>query len=370
MKNRYAGLAMALIFSLVGCAHCYAYKVSGTFKNLTCFYPKVYLAVINSLDGFTSASYQDIISSADLDSNGNFTISGNDLPDEPRFYRLYVNSNKATTTSVYLGNIRNYVLLVLNNKTEVSISCRDFCRPYFTYSIESSNENQDMLTVQNILLSYDSLKWDSFGESKQQFLVRKRYTDLKQFADTASNLMASLWAVTEMHIDSSYDNDKSFFNSFAERFQKNAGALFYARQLDERLQLLQYRKGVKNVSLSGTLFAIISILLGCSILLNIYLVFRKKPESKLKEQEFTREIPLQIQNVPEENKEEIVKSLIEKLTLKEREILKMVNEGLSNKEIAEQLFVEVSTVKTHIGNIYQKTDIKNRKEVAGIARYL
>ena len=48
----------------------------------------------------------------------------------------------------------------------------------------------------------------------------------------------------------------------------------------------------------------------------------------------------------------------------------MVNEGLSNKEIAEKQYVEVSTIKTHISSIYLKTGIKNRKEVAGVARYL
>ena len=48
----------------------------------------------------------------------------------------------------------------------------------------------------------------------------------------------------------------------------------------------------------------------------------------------------------------------------------MIHEGFSNKEIADKQNVEVSTVKTHVSRIYQKTDIKNRKEVAAIARYL
>lgn len=67
--------------------------------------------------------------------------------------------------------------------------------------------------------------------------------------------------------------------------------------------------------------------------------------------------------------EQQAKELIETLSIKEREILKMVHEGLSNKEIADKHNIEVSTVKTHVSRIYQKTGIRNRKEVASIARY-
>jgi len=99
--------------------------------------------------------------------------------------------------------------------------------------------------------------------------------------------------------------------------------------------------------------------------LNIYLTRKRKQAAPVGFTETLIEMPSSVAN-----DEENIKGLIEKLTIKEREILKMVNHGLSNKEIAEKLFVEVSTVKSHISNIYQKTEIKNRKEVAGVARYL
>ena len=51
-----------------------------------------------------------------------------------------------------------------------------------------------------------------------------------------------------------------------------------------------------------------------------------------------------------------------KLTNKEIDILKLIAEGKSNKEIAALNFVEVSTVKTHINNIYAKLGLRNRKE--------
>ncbi len=50
------------------------------------------------------------------------------------------------------------------------------------------------------------------------------------------------------------------------------------------------------------------------------------------------------------------------LSPREKEILALINEGLSNKEIAAKLFISLSTVKTHINNIYKILEVKNRRE--------
>ena len=52
------------------------------------------------------------------------------------------------------------------------------------------------------------------------------------------------------------------------------------------------------------------------------------------------------------------------LTPREREILELIGEGLSNQEIAERLVVEVGTVKNHVHNILQKLNVSNRREAA------
>ncbi len=50
------------------------------------------------------------------------------------------------------------------------------------------------------------------------------------------------------------------------------------------------------------------------------------------------------------------------LSPREIEVLDLINNGLSNKEIADNLFVSLSTVKTHINNIYKILEVKNRRE--------
>jgi len=45
------------------------------------------------------------------------------------------------------------------------------------------------------------------------------------------------------------------------------------------------------------------------------------------------------------------------LTIREREVLKLIASGLKNKQIAQELFISIKTVETHRANIMQKLDI-------------
>ncbi|MFT4416302.1 response regulator [Fredinandcohnia humi] len=51
------------------------------------------------------------------------------------------------------------------------------------------------------------------------------------------------------------------------------------------------------------------------------------------------------------------------LTEREREVLQCLVEGLSNKEIAERLFISDKTVKIHVSKIFKKFDVKSRSQV-------
>ena len=51
------------------------------------------------------------------------------------------------------------------------------------------------------------------------------------------------------------------------------------------------------------------------------------------------------------------------LSSREIEVLRLISAGKSNKEIASTLYVALSTVKTHINNIYKILEVKNRREV-------
>ena len=58
------------------------------------------------------------------------------------------------------------------------------------------------------------------------------------------------------------------------------------------------------------------------------------------------------------------------LTSKEKEVLEMVANGASNKQIAEKLFVKEVTVKTHLNSIFKKLKVTNRTQAVLVAGYL
>ena len=63
----------------------------------------------------------------------------------------------------------------------------------------------------------------------------------------------------------------------------------------------------------------------------------------------------------EENKSNL--KFYNNLSPREKEVLPLLHEGKSNKEIAEKLFIEICTVKKHVERILNKTGMSNRSEL-------
>ena len=63
-------------------------------------------------------------------------------------------------------------------------------------------------------------------------------------------------------------------------------------------------------------------------------------------------------------------ALVEPLTHREYDVLKLLSQRFSNQEIAEALFISPTTVKTHLQNIYQKLDVHQRHKAVAKARNL
>jgi LuxR family maltose regulon positive regulatory protein len=64
------------------------------------------------------------------------------------------------------------------------------------------------------------------------------------------------------------------------------------------------------------------------------------------------------------------KGLLEQLSDREHQVLRLLNSSLSAAEIADELYIAVSTTRTHIKSIYQKLNVHSRLEAVERARDL
>lgn len=135
---------------------------------------------------------------------------------------------------------------------------------------------------------------------------------------------------TRVLILSMHDNE-DYINQAIE-----AGASGYLLKDSNKEELL---KAIKSISVGETYFS------GevSKILLNKYLSVSKQKRLKIEAEEKLE------------------------LTKREKEILRFISDGLSNKEIATKLFVSTRTIDTHRYNIMQKLNVKNAAELVRLA---
>ncbi len=62
--------------------------------------------------------------------------------------------------------------------------------------------------------------------------------------------------------------------------------------------------------------------------------------------------------------------LVEPLSERELEVLHLIAEGLTNRDIGERLYLSLNTVKVHTRNIYGKLGVNNRTQAVANARDL
>jgi DNA-binding CsgD family transcriptional regulator len=107
------------------------------------------------------------------------------------------------------------------------------------------------------------------------------------------------------------------------------------------LQIVEYKAIVRDIKLEmfGGLIALIFLLVGVGV---SWLLIRQKHR------------PAQEANL----------GGIEGygLSEREREVLELLSQGLSNQEIADHLFVSLNTIKTHLSKIYQKMNVTSRTQ--------
>ena len=309
---------------------------------------EVYLSLIDDYRKINGVFPEQIISRTIPDSSGFFLFQGDNLPTEDRIYRIHLSlcpadEDHANHFNGQCVNSREILFIAARNDTLSLPLSRDeeiFC------SISSSRKESDML------IQVDSLKNDmlfDFGSyrstTNQEMNTINWFGRFEEFGKQLDHPLAQLYIYSivsdrrspfyQYYLDHLEEAD---FELLADRLEREFPESDYGPQLRSELEADQVTSGIKWSLSGGLLWTLIALLLA-SLAFNFYLIRQKRGTSKSKT------------------------SILSNLSQQERTILQLIVEDKTNKEIASQLHISLSTVKTHINNLYRKLGVSSREDV-------
>lgn len=320
-----------------------SYKIHGRVNLGDEWQPKIYLAIVEELSDYYRASPDLIVNTGLVGADGSFVIEGNELPDSPYFYRLYLMKEQNTEFDACLyvgGDDHNFIHIILDNNAALEIQADStYYAPFGNYQIKGSKENHLMRELTEMV--YPSFYFYQIKfPTELRLSEEKLFNGLMQFADTCSTDLVALAAVNNTDMDRYFEQYGPFYQSFGARLKRSNPQLEYTPNYLRKLRFYEGDAGGFPVWAK-----ILLVLQSIVILLMGYLLIKKqKAKEKPTAASPSKPIPSDV------------------LTNKELEILQLIAAGKSNKEIASALFIELSTVKTHINKIYTKLKVKNRKD--------
>jgi len=323
--KRYLSIFIFLIF-LVSSLEAEAYEIRGQLRNAA---DSTYacLSFIHSRDDFFILGEYMMIKKVKLEKDGNFLIKGDDLPKGMRFYRLSFSEGEDMVRYIS-GSDRNNLTLYMNNNTEISINGSIYDYLLKDIKIKSDSEICSTLkTIDDGLLLIINELYDKVSDGKKDVIRSRTVEYIESYLDTCE--LATIHYYMYVYslgfdLESNVFDEKLIYNKMKDQ-EPNS---IYTKELASVL-------GMKNNSTPWYVWVIIIILSIYSLVISFfYFVRERQPVSK----------------------SEII------LTLKEKEVLRLIASGKLNKEIAEELSVETSTIKTHVSNLYKKIGVTKRSE--------
>lgn len=351
-KRLFLILVFAIAFFNIANAE---YQITGLVNLSPNWQRQIFLSTVDKLDNYYKANPSNIIQVGSINEDGSFTINGDNLPPDARYYRLYLikEENTEFDACMYIGgDDHNFIHLILDNNTHIHLEAdQSSSSPFSNYQVSGSSSNILFKSLSELIFPsfyFHEIKFPS----ELQFSKQKLNRDLFHFADTCQNTLVSLAALVNTDIDQYYEEEAEIYESFAEKLSNDLPNHDYT---DNYFRKLNYHQGSKSSYMALPWWATLLIaILSISLLISLLKIRSLS----------TSTVSLISPNIDTQEKKQPT------LTPQEEKILTLIFEGKSNKEIASELFIELSTVKTHINKLYAKLNVKNRNEARLIAETL
>ncbi|WP_347373213.1 helix-turn-helix transcriptional regulator [Aequorivita sp. Q41] len=312
----------------------------------------VYLSVVDDYRKISGVYPEQILNKTTPDVTGFFSFSGDNLPLENRIYRIHVdlcseNDQNTTHFTGHCANSKEIVFIANNNNTlslPFSFDEEMFCR------VVSKNEKA------TAFLKIDSLKHDmrfAFGtyrsEANRRINSKKWFGILQQYGEQLQEPLAELYSYAffsdrTQPLHSYYLEDlktNTYYDDLLQRLIEKYPNSNYTEQYRAELTSDKYLVAAIKPDGFPWWFFLLGVIAGISILGNLF---------------FYRKL----------QKANTFVALKESLSNQEKKVLELILENKSNKEIASLMFVSLSTVKSHINNLYKKLNVNSREEVKNL----
>ncbi len=275
----------------------------------------------------SDSNNEQFIASTSIGEDGFFAFDQNLFKSQDHIYKIQLNPLSIKEKKILSDKVKHFKLFILSKKD--TIHFYKGSEPFVDYTTNNSAE-LEWQKLRKFETKYENLTTDF--DPKQYLMETKGYVK-----DSLQILLVKLIGIKRLDDQNLLEKDVKknpdyYLNLLKELKTSDINPEFYI-YLENRLTSINQDLTNQKYTLSlwGNGIALLIIIGLCLF----YLKSRRKN--------------LKIITIPLSKQEEVVKNLIAS--------------GKSNKEIANELFISLSTVKTHITNIYSKLNISNRKEL-------
>jgi len=272
----------------------------------------VFLAKFNKETPYSKRDSK-IIAPIPIDKNGFFNLN-KVLSEKQELYFLYLKNNPITSQEFILSNNDS----IFFQKSNI---------PFAIFK----NTNQTDKEWQKLKFFKNRLDTSKFNQKKYLNEIRIYSKDSLQI------LAVKLLSIKELNNKKLLEKDIllniSYYINLLEELKSsdiNPDEYIF---LENKLAIQTLNKATKKYVISKW----VNIVLGCLVLSLLFYIYSSKRTKKM--------------------------VVVDNLSKQEINIKNYILQGKSNKEIADELFISLSTVKTHITNIYNKLNVSNRGEL-------
>ncbi|WP_103069508.1 response regulator transcription factor [Aquimarina sediminis] len=324
---------------------CYSqYSISG-YINSKEKNKVVYLSLLR-YDEENLISTEQVLFSVKTDSTGYFEMNGKLLSDKNKLYRIHSNLKESNTGFQLFDNgiNKNYHNFIFSNTDTIYFPNNN--KVWFSNSKNSNSADK----LWRKSLKYESKLLKEYIETRNtEAILQAKKSFSKEFksycTDSLSDPLVKLLAFSHIKkniidLEEDFKKDSNFYYNIQNQLNQYYTGTSYHLQYHEKISVLSLSAIKQNYIYHKNINYFLSTVV---LILSVIIFFM-------------------FQRVKTKRKQEIVYE-VSSLTSQEEKVAKLICKGMSNKEIASSLFISLSTVKTHIRNLYSKLEISNRQEL-------